>query len=110
MVSLVLSKKSEERAHSGWKRVTTQSFAATDIIRHSARQSAGVVKTILSQQMHVDGSSDHLFKIAGCFGICISKNWVREREYNKLMKASIPNLRVGSATSTQHIVQINIGK
>ena len=28
--------KSEEHAHSGWKWVTTQSFAATDIIQHSA--------------------------------------------------------------------------
>jgi hypothetical protein len=28
--------KSEEHAHSGWKWVTTQSFAATDIIQHLA--------------------------------------------------------------------------
>jgi hypothetical protein len=34
--------------------------------------------------MHVDSSSDHLFKIARHFGICISKNWVRDREYNKV--------------------------
>ena len=72
--------KIEELPHKGWKRLVTQAFAASDIVRNAARNSIGVLKSTLSQQMRVDSTSDRLFDLTGEFGISLSRTSVRLNE------------------------------